>query len=100
VETILVWLLKNTKGEGMAVSKEKVESDLKDMLLKIIDVEPEDLKPNAHFYKDLGVDSIKAIEIAVAIEKQFKVSIKEEQLENVTTLSKAADLIYKTIESR
>ena len=81
----------------MKKSKVQIEEELKSLLLKIIDVEPEDLKPNAHFFKDLGVDSIKAIEIAVAIEKHFKVSIPEESIINVTTLAKAAEVIHQAL---
>jgi acyl carrier protein len=82
----------------MKMSKSQVEAELKKLLLKIIDVEPEELKPNANIFKDLGVDSIKAIEITVAIEKHFKISIGEEDISNLTTLTKAAEVIYKILE--
>ena len=79
----------------MEKTRSQLEEELKTILLKMIDVEPEDLKPQAHFFKDLGVDSIKAIEITVAIEKHFKIEIKEDDIARVTTLEKAAELIYK-----
>lgn len=82
----------------MKKSKAQIEKELKVLLLKIIDIEPDDLKPQAHFFKDLGVDSIKAIEITVAIEKHFNISIREEDMVSVTTLEKAAQLILKTLE--
>ena len=81
----------------MKKSRVEIQEELKNLLLKIIDVEPEELKLNAHFFKDLGVDSIKAIEIAVAIEKYFKISIPEEDIANVTTLAKATEAIYKIL---
>jgi len=82
----------------MKMNKSQVEAELKNLLLKIIDIEPEELKPHAHLFKDLGVDSIKAIEITVAIEKRFKISIKEEDIANVTTLEKAAQIVIKSLE--
>lgn len=82
----------------MKKSKAQIEKELKILLLKIIDVEPEDLKPQAHFFKDLGVDSIKAIEITVAIEKYFKISVGEEDIANVTNLEKATEVVYKTLK--
>jgi acyl carrier protein len=84
----------------MKMSRSQVEAELKNLLLKIIDVEPEELKPQAHLFKDLEVDSIKAIEITVAIEKHFKISIGEEDIANLTTLAKAADVIYKVLEKK
>jgi acyl carrier protein len=82
----------------MEKTKAQVEEELKGILLKIIDVEPEEIKPKAHFFNDLDVDSIKAIEIAVAIDKCFKVTINEEDMPKITTLESAVDLIYKKME--
>ena len=84
----------------MEKTRSQIEEELKKVLLKIIDVEPEDLKPQAHFFKDLGVDSIKAIEITVAIERYFKISIREDDIAGVTTLGKAAELIYKSLKNK
>ena len=84
----------------MEKTRSQVEEELKKVLLKIIDVEPEDLKPQAHFFKDLGVDSIKAIEITVAIERHFKIEIKEDDIAGVTTLAKAAEVVHKYLEEK
>jgi acyl carrier protein len=84
----------------MEKTKEQIEAELKNLLLKIIDIDPDELKPNAHFFKDLGVDSIKAIEMTVAIEKHFKLSIEEEKIKELTTLSKAADVIFDNLEKK
>ena len=80
------------------MTKSQIETELKTLLLKIIDVEPEELKPEAHFFEDLNVDSIKAIEIVVAIDKYFKVSINEEDISKVTTLAKATDIIFNALD--
>lgn len=80
----------------MAKTREQIQEELKTLLLKIIDVDPDELKPNAHFFKDLGVDSIKAIEMAVGIEKHFKVTIAEDQIANMTTLSRTSEVIFKS----
>ncbi len=42
----------------MGMNRSQIEAELKSVLLKIIDVEPEDMKPQAHFFKDLNVDSV------------------------------------------
>lgn len=81
----------------MGIDRKQIETELKEVLLKIIDIEPQDLKPQAHFYKDLGVDSIKAIEITVALEKHFKISISEDKIAGVTTLAKALDVVCKIL---
>lgn len=42
--------------------------------------------------KDLEIDSIKSIEIVVAIEKKYKVSIRDEDIPQVTTVKHIIDL--------
>lgn len=84
----------------MGMSRSEIEQELKNVLLKIIDAEPEEFKPQAHFFKDLGADSIKAIEITVAIEKHFKIEIKEDDIAGVTTLEKAAEVVHKYLDKK
>jgi len=58
------------------------------------------LTQDAHFFKDLGVDSIKAIEITVAIERHFKVSIRDENIARITTLGQALDVLMAALEKK
>lgn len=73
----------------------------KEITLIIADVsglEPEDITPEKNFFKDLEIDSIKAIEITVAIEKKFKISVRDEDVPKLTTVSQAVDLVQKLVE--
>jgi acyl carrier protein len=57
----------------------------------------EEITPEANFYEDLEIDSIKAIEITVAIEKKFKISIRDEDVPKITTVRQAIDMIEKLL---
>jgi acyl carrier protein len=83
----------------MEISRSQIENELRDILLKIIDVPSEELTPDAHFFQDLGIDSIKAIEIIVAIDKHFKVSLNDD-IGQVTTLAEATEIIFNILEKR
>ena len=50
-----------------------------------------------NFFTDLEIDSIKAIEIAVAIEKKFKISVRDEDIPKITTVKEAVELTKKLI---
>lgn len=54
-----------------------------------------EITPEKNFFKDLEVDSIKAIEITVALEKKFKVSVRDEDVPNITTVKEAVELVHK-----
>lgn len=64
-----------------------VDTEIKDLIAKIIEKEPEEIDPNARFAEDLGVDSMMALEILAAIEKKYKITIPEEKLMQFTTLN-------------
>ena len=77
------------------------ENDVKKEIMAIIsDVsgyDEEEITPQANFFKDLEVDSIKAIEITVAIEKKFKISVRDEDVPKLTTVLQAMELVERLL---
>lgn len=72
---------------------ENVEREIVAIISDVSGLDAEDITPEKNFFKDLEVDSIKAIEITVAIEKKFKVSIRDEDVPKITTVKEAVDLV-------
>ncbi len=77
-----------------------LEQDLKQLIASVIGRSVEELKPDTNFWRDLGVDSIKAIEITVAIERQYKVSIRDEQIPKIMTIKEAVDAVKTALEKK
>lgn len=46
-------------------------------------------------FEELGADSLDQVEIVMALEEEFKISVDEEGAEAITTVHDAADLIEK-----
>ncbi len=72
----------------------------KEIIAIIADVagcEESDVTPDTNIVKDLEVDSIKAIEITVAIEKKFHVSIRDEDVPKIISVKQAVDLVEKLL---
>jgi acyl carrier protein len=63
-----------------------LEEEVKHLVAEVIEVAAEKLTPDADFFKDLAVDSLKAIEIVAAFEKKFRVIIPENDIPKITTL--------------
>jgi len=59
---------------------DKVEEELKQLVSNITEVPVEDFNTDADFFKDLNIDSLKAIEIVAAFEKKYRVIIPEEDI--------------------
>jgi len=60
------------------------------------EIEQDRLKPEAHIFTDLGLDSLDIVDLVAALQKSFGVSIRnEEQVRNIRTLQD----IYQFISS-
>lgn len=72
-------------------------SDLKEKLRAIvIEVAELDEVPDETPFKELGIDSMMAIEIIAEIERAYKIKVPEEELQQVTNL----DSVLAIVESK
>jgi acyl carrier protein len=78
---------------------ENIENEIIAIISDVSGFGVEDITPETNFYKDLEIDSIKAIEITVAIEKKFKVSVRDEDVPNIATVGQAVDIVNKLSRS-
>jgi acyl carrier protein len=82
------------------VTTDNVEKEIIAIISDVSGFEPEEIKPETNFFQDLEIDSIKAIEITVAIEKKFKISVRDEDVPNITTVKQAVALVNKLMEEK
>ena len=77
----------------MAVVEEKV----KKLICEQLNVSGEDVVPDASFVDDLGADSLDQVELIMAMEEEFDVSIPDEDAEKISTVKDAIEYIKKAI---
>lgn len=77
-----------------------VEKEIISILSEISGVDESDIKPETDLVKDLDIDSIKAIEITVAIEKKFKISVRDEDVPKIMTLRQAVELVDQLLAQK
>jgi acyl carrier protein len=69
-------------------------SELKESLRKIVaEISEVDDIPDATDFRELGIDSMMAIEIVAEIERTYKLTIPEEELKSMTNLDKVYELV-------
>ena len=61
------------------------------------DVPEEDVVPKASFVDDLGADSLDQVELIMAMEEEFDLSIPDEDAENIGTVQDAIDYVQKVL---
>lgn len=70
-----------------------VEEKVKELISKQLGVDPEQVTPDASFVEDLGADSLDTVELVMAFEETFGVSIPDEDAEKIQKVQDAIDYI-------
>lgn len=61
--------------------------------VEVLSVDEAQVTMEASFADDLDADSLDLVELVMALEEEFDVTVEEEELEGVTTIGGAYDLI-------
>ncbi|XP_004304822.1 PREDICTED: acyl carrier protein 2, mitochondrial-like [Fragaria vesca subsp. vesca] len=67
----------------------KLDLGVEGGILEEIDV----VTPDAHFQKDLGLDSLDAVEIVMALEEEFGFEIPDNEADKINSIGLAVDFI-------
>ncbi len=61
--------------------------------VEVLQVPAEKVVPDARFGDDLDADSLDLVELVMALEETFDVTVEESELEGIETIGQAFDLI-------
>ena len=61
--------------------------------VEVLSVDAGQVTREASFAEDLDADSLDLVELIMALEEEFGVTVEEEELEGITTIGSAYDLI-------
>ncbi len=73
---------------------EEAKKEIKKLIAEIAELSEEEIKDDARFAEDLGVDSMMALEIVASIEKKYKVVVPEEKIPAI----RSPQDVYKLLE--
>lgn len=59
------------------------------IIIDKLGVEESEVNPEASFTNDLGADSLDTVELIMEFEKEFNISIPDDQAENIGTVGQA-----------
>jgi acyl carrier protein len=77
-----------------------IEERVKKIICEQLDVEEKDVVPKASFVDDLGADSLDQVELIMAMEEEFGISIPDEDAEKIGTVQDAIDYIVKALAAK
>jgi len=80
--------------------EEKMAS-IEERVIKIIceqlDVDPKDVTLESSFVDDLGADSLDQVELIMAMEEEFGISISDDEAQKITTVKDAIAYVKKAL---
>jgi acyl carrier protein len=79
----------------MAAANEAIFSDLKDIIVEQLAVDPEEVTLEASFVEDLNADSLDLVELIMEIEEKFGIQVPDEVAEKIVTVADAVDYIQE-----
>ncbi|HKL07332.1 MAG: acyl carrier protein [Bacteroidales bacterium] len=70
-----------------------IASRVKAIIVDKLGVDENEVTPEASFTNDLGADSLDTVELIMEFEKEFNISIPDDQAENIGTVGDATKYI-------
>ncbi|BAF17301.2 Os05g0377000 [Oryza sativa Japonica Group] len=80
-------------SKGSFLDKGEVADRIVSVVKNFQKVEPSKVTPNAHFQKDLGLDSLDTVEIVMAFEEEFGFEIPDNEAEKIDSIKTAVDFM-------
>jgi acyl carrier protein len=77
-----------------------LERRVKQILTSRLGIPPDEITVDAKLADDLGMDSLDAVELAIATERQFDVAVSDEQLAKLTTVADIMALVQRLADEQ
>ena len=75
-----------------------IAAQVKKIIIDKLGVDESEVTPEASFTNDLGADSLDTVELIMEFEKEFNISIPDDQAENITTVGQAIEYLQQQVK--
>ena len=76
---------------------ENIEKKVKEIVIDKLGIEESEITDSASFTNDLGADSLDTVELIMEFEKEFNVSIPDEDAEKIGTIGQAISYLKENV---
>ena len=75
-------------------TKEQILEELTKILTEELEIDEEDIKPDANLFQDLDLDSIDAVDIAVRMQKFTDKKLSPAEFKKIQTINDVVEAVY------
>src|SRR5688500_6688380 len=87
---------RNRESEtSLMATTEEIRADLAEIVNEVAGIDADDVQLDKSFVDDLDVDSLSMVEVVVAAEEKFGVSIPDDEVKNLKTVGDAVAFIER-----
>ena len=76
---------------------EHIENKVKEIIIDKLGIEKSEITDSASFTNDLGADSLDTVELIMEFEKEFNISIPDEDAEKIGTVGQAISYLKEHV---
>jgi acyl carrier protein len=82
------------------MERDEALTALREVAVEVLSVDATAVTEDARFKEDLDADSLDLVELVMGLEERFDISVPEEDLEDVTTVGHAVNLVLAKVAAK
>ncbi len=80
------------------MEREEILKKVREVVADKLSISEDQVTESASFVEDLGADSLDTVELVMALEETFGLSIPDDEAEKISTVGKAVDYIASRLK--
>jgi acyl carrier protein len=81
-------------------TEDEIRSEIKRLVANVTEREPDEIPDSAHYMDELGVDSLMAMEVMIAVQKKYKIDIPEEEFNKASNVNESVAMVHEWLSKR
>ena len=77
-----------------------LENQIRCIICNMTGMETKEITLEGHFYKDFGIDSVKGIEMAVALQEKYEIRLDDSMLPKLTNLKLVIEEVNRLLNKK
>lgn len=82
------------------MTRDEILSKVREVLSQTFEIPAASISEDAHLYQDLDLDSFDAVDLAVTLNSETGIKLKEEEMKAIRTVGDIVDVVEKDLTAK